>query len=37
VKLRHASSLKKNRRVIDEDLKEYLKTKPGIIVFRPRD
>jgi hypothetical protein len=37
VKLRHASSLKKNRIVIDEDLKEYLKTKPGIIVFRPRD
>jgi hypothetical protein len=37
VKLRHASSMKKHRKVVDEDFKEYLKAKPGIIVLRPRD
>ncbi len=37
VSLRHASSVKKHRKVIDEDFRLYLKAKPGIIVFRPRD
>ncbi|MBI5665681.1 MAG: DUF1460 domain-containing protein [Nitrospirae bacterium] len=35
-KLRHASSLQKHRRVMDEDLRKYLKAKPGIIVLRPK-
>ncbi len=35
-KLRHASSLQKHRRVMDEDLRKYLKGKPGIIVLRPK-
>lgn len=35
-KLRHASSLEKHRRVLDEDLRKYLKGKPGIIVLRPK-
>lgn len=35
VKLRHASSLKKYRKVLDEDLAEYIKAKPGIVVLRP--
>ena len=37
VHLRHASSSKKHRKVVDEDLKDYLTAKPGIIVLRPRD
>ncbi len=37
VQLRHASSSKKSRKVVDEDLMEYLTAKPGIIVLRPRD
>lgn len=37
IKLRHASSLQKHRRVMDEDLRKYLNAKPGIIVLRPRD
>ncbi len=37
VYFRHASSLKKYRKVIDEDFREYLKAKPGIIILRPRD
>lgn len=37
VNFRHASSVKKNMKVVDEDLVSYLKAKPGIIVFRPRD
>jgi len=37
VKLRHASSQKNCRKVIDEDFLEYMKDKPGIIVLRPRD
>ncbi|MEW6599368.1 MAG: N-acetylmuramoyl-L-alanine amidase-like domain-containing protein [Nitrospirota bacterium] len=37
VKFRHASSLQKHRRVMDEDLRKYLKGKPGIIVLRPLD
>jgi hypothetical protein len=36
VMLRHASSLNKYRKVVDEDFKEYMKDKPGIIVLRPR-
>jgi hypothetical protein len=36
INLRHASSLKKHRKVIDEDLKDYLEVKSGIIVLRPR-
>ena len=33
--LRHASSKKSNRKVVDEDLIIYLKNKPGIVVYRP--
>jgi len=33
--LRHASSLEEYRRVIDQDLKEYILNNPGIIVLRP--
>ena len=35
--LRHASSQKKYRKVIDQDLKDYLLNKPGIIVLRPEE
>lgn len=34
---RHASSEKKNRKVVDEDFRNYLLHKAGIIVVRPRD
>ena len=34
--LRHASSAKTKREVVDEDLKKYLESKPGIIVLRPK-
>jgi hypothetical protein len=34
--LRHASSLKGSRKVIDQDLMRYIAAKPGIIVFRPK-
>lgn len=37
VLLRHASSLKKNMKVVDEKLMGYLKAKPGIIVLRPAE
>ncbi len=37
VDLRHASSLKKYRKVVDEDFRGYLKSKAGIIVLRPGD
>ena len=33
--LRHASSRKETQRVLDEPLLEYLKEKPGIVVYRP--
>ena len=33
--IRHASSRKVNNKVVDEDLVEYLKNKPGIVVYRP--
>ena len=35
--LRHASSAKKYRKVIDHDFKEYISGKPGLIVLRPKD
>ena len=34
--LRHASSAKEHRKIIDQDFKSYIKTKPGIIVLRPK-
>lgn len=34
--LRHASSKKSNQKVVDEDLVEYLKNVPGIVVYRPQ-
>ena len=37
VHLRHASSVKKNMKVLDEELMDYLQGKPGIIVLRPGD
>jgi len=37
VYIRHASSAKKHIKVLDEELMDYLKNKPGIIVLRPRD
>lgn len=36
VYLRHGSSREKNRKVVDEKLLEYLKNKPGIVVFRAK-
>ena len=33
--IRHASSRKINKKVVDEDLIVYLKNKPGIVVYRP--
>jgi len=33
---RHASSVKKYRRVIDEDFKEYFSDKPGMVVLRAK-
>lgn len=35
IKLRHASSDKRFRKVIDQDLQEYLSGKPGLIILRP--
>jgi len=34
--LRHASSRKNNRRVVDEDLLAYIFDKPGLVVLRPK-
>jgi hypothetical protein len=34
--LRHASSLENHRKVVNQDFKEYIAEKPGIIVFRSR-
>jgi hypothetical protein len=34
--LRHASSVKSQRAVIDQDFKSYVAAKPGIIVLRPK-
>lgn len=36
IDLRHASSLRTKREVLDEDLIKYLESKPGIIVLRPK-
>ena len=33
--LRHASSKEKNQKVVDEDLSEYIKNKPGLVIYRP--
>ena len=33
--LRHASSRISTMQVIEEDLREYMKNKPGLIVYRP--
>ena len=33
--LRHASSRKSTMQVVEEDLREYMKGKPGLIVYRP--
>lgn len=33
--LRHASSKKSNKKVLDEDLITYIRNKPGIVVYRP--
>ena len=35
--LRHASSLKEYRKVVDQDFRRYIVNKPGIIVLRPKD
>jgi len=35
--LRHASSQKEFRKVIDQDFKSYMADKPGIVVFRRKD
>ena len=37
INLRHASLLRKQRKVVDEDFKVYVKNKPGIIVLRTID
>ena len=34
--LRHASSEKTTRRVVDEDFKEYISDRPGIVILRPK-
>lgn len=34
--LRHASSKKSNQKVVDEDLKKYIKNVPGVVVYRPQ-
>lgn len=35
--LRHASSRKDNRRVVDEELLTYMSDKPGLVVLRPKN
>lgn len=34
--LRHASSAKEHRKVVDQDFESYIAAKPGIIVLRPK-
>jgi hypothetical protein len=34
--LRHASSSAKKRKVVDEDFREYIDDKPGIVLLRPK-
>jgi len=36
VYLRHASSREENRRVVDEDLRNYIDDKAGLVVLRPK-
>ncbi len=36
VYLRHASSREGNRRVVDEDLINYISNKPGLVILRPQ-
>jgi len=36
VYLRHASSRKKNNKVVDENLKQYIQNIPGMVIFRPQ-
>ncbi|MEQ9617787.1 MAG: DUF1460 domain-containing protein [Deltaproteobacteria bacterium] len=33
--LRHASSRENNKKVVDEDLIEYIQNKPGLVIYRP--
>jgi len=35
--LRHASSEKKHKKVVDQDFKKYIYDKPGLIVLRPKE
>ncbi len=37
VTLRHASSDRRFRKVMDQNLQEYMSGKPGLIILRPRD
>jgi len=37
IHLRHASSLKEYRKIVDQDFRRYIVNKPGIIVLRPKD
>ena len=37
VYLRHASSAKNNRKVVEQDLIAYISKTPGLIVFRPKE
>jgi hypothetical protein len=34
--LRHASSKKEIRQVVDQDFMEYARNNPGIIILRPK-
>ena len=35
--LRHASSDRRSRKVVDQELQEYISGTPGLIILRPRD
>ncbi|MBZ0155265.1 MAG: DUF1460 domain-containing protein [Alphaproteobacteria bacterium] len=35
--LRHASSARRVRKVVDQEFERYLKSKPGIVVLRPKE
>jgi hypothetical protein len=35
--LRHASSIKTLRKVVDQDLRKYISKKPGLVVLRPKE
>lgn len=37
VSIRHASSIIKQQKVLDEDFKNYIANKPGFVVLRPKD